>query len=202
MAARPEYSEDKLQRFSRHVFGQACAQRDEIRRSLHQRRDEIIEKTKRQCELEASEARKRAQADLLRETNEALSRAQLDAKKELTLHRSQMMQTVLEDVRAKLSEFQRGATYYPWLLATARAAIEQAGKGELALWLGSADALHARQLEADCGVPVRLASGEADFFGGVRVVNHTASTICSDTFDDRLMQQKTEFLRLCGITTT
>lgn len=200
MASNSEFSEDKLQRFSRYVWGQACAQRDDIRSSLRQQRDSILSQARQSCERDASEQLKKAQAALMRETNEALSRAQLEAKKATTLHRAEIMESVFDAVRAKLHTFQEGTTYYPWLLAAAKGAVEQLGDGNIEITLSSKDAPHARKLEVDCGVPVKLASADADFFGGIRAANRTANTVFSDTFDDRLAEQKTEFLKLCGIT--
>lgn len=199
MASNSEFSEDKLQRFSRYVWEQASAQRDGIRRSLRQQRDSILSQARQRCQRDASDKLKKAQAALMRETNEALSRAQLDAKKATTLHRTEIMESVFDDVRAKLHTFQEGATYYPWLLATAKSAVAQLGGGNIEITLSIKDAPHARKLEVDCGVPVKLANEDTDFFGGIRAENRTANTVFSDTFDDRLAEQKSEFLKLCGI---
>lgn len=200
MAANPEIMEDKLQRFSRHVFEQAYAKRDAMSHSLQKQRDEALAQTRRRCALSEAAKLEKSQVDLDRLTNETLSRIQLDAKRELTLHRGEIMEKVFEDVRQKLNQFRQGPTYYPWLVSTARAALEKLGEGKREIYIGSQDAAHARALETDCGVPVKLADPSADIQGGIRAVNHTTNTVYSDTFSQRLENQKNEFLKLSGLT--
>lgn len=200
MAANPEILEDKLQRFSRHVFEQAYAQRDAMSHSLQQQRDQALAQIRQRCSLAAAAMLERARTDIEREANEALSRIQLESKRELTLHRSEIMEKIFEEVRHKLEHFQQGPTYYSWLVSTAREALAKLGEGELELHIDSVDAAHARTLEADCGVPVKLAESSENIQGGVRAVNRTTSVIYSDTFSQRLEDQKNEFLKISGLT--
>ncbi len=191
--------QNKLQNFSRHVFAQAYSQRDEIEEWLAAKEKEVLSR----AEIEALEAAynkiQQNKVRIQRASNEDINRRQLEGKKQLTAHRSEIMAQVFDDVRKKIDAFIASDDYYPWLLDSARAAVQSLGEGDIAVFINESDAKFSQKLEADCQRKVLLLEPSVNIIGGVRAVNKTKHTVYTDNFAQKLEEQKKEFLRISGL---
>ncbi|MEG2054429.1 MAG: V-type ATP synthase subunit E [Oscillospiraceae bacterium] len=123
----------------------------------------------------------------------SISAARLALRKELLVYRSNLVDALFNKIIKNLKDFATGKDYLDFLIKDAKKHMQE---GEAVEVLLSAGDMH---LENDLkkALGCNIALDESIKIGGVKVNN--GKVIFDETFDNRLREEKTEFLSYCNL---
>lgn len=182
--------EAKLSAFSSRVLSLAKKKSDETDEKTQEIRKAKTEKKQDEFLEDAYRAIQSGVAKIRRTESEKVLRAENDMKKEILSRREEIIDSVFQEAKKKLSQFAESEAYGAWFDKKLALALNGTGEGKKTVYVTPKDVPAAEK----SGEKV-IAVSDKDFMGGVRVVNEDLGIIADCSFGEELSEAKENFLQ-------
>jgi len=189
----------KLERFIETVRAEAYRRRDDILAETKALMDEKLAIEKDKIEREISLFLFEEQEKLDAKYKQTLSKVNFDGRRTLLLKREEVINSVFGEVRARLSEYTKTEEYKNYVISRVKAAKEAMGVSEVTITLRPDDkALEEAVLAAwGSGASINLSTTIEN--GGVMIAATKEQIVVDETFDKRLFEAQSDFVKTSGL---
>lgn len=192
--------EEKLNMLSAMIMKNANEERERLIEETENRYKSLIAEKENEYLQEAYETIRKCKSESERSAGEKLLRAEMDSKKQVLLKREEIINSVMDSVRDRLSDFAHSDAYESWLVKKAASAVKEAGDGGKVIYVAEDDMRYADGLKTVCDTKIAIeAASEHDFLGGVRVYNADRRISVDYSFKELIADEKQSFLRNSGL---
>lgn len=182
---------NKLENFKNAVFADIDNKADKKIREAQKAADKMRKAAENTVKYNEQEALLRidkdAQARIVRE----LSSKQLDSKRNVLLHRKQLVSKVFDNVSKKLEDFKNSEKYEEYLKASIKSCKEQFPDEKGIVYVGKADEKYKDTLAKLSGFEVEIRP--TVLLGGLIVSYPEINVMLDHTFDSALEQEREDF---------
>ncbi len=184
---------EKFNKFSHMVMKEADEKKKEIIEQAERKHKDTIASKELQYLKQAYERIQGAVHKLDKEINEEVSKAILESKQALFSRRDEIMESVFQNVMAKLQAFKKLEDYKSYMVNQVRLGLSQVGQGDIRIMVDEEDLALLQEIQA-MGLDFKLLESEEPLLGGCLVVNKTAGLLCDFSFMSRMNEERAAFL--------
>lgn len=195
--------DEKLKHFNELILKDAASERDALLQQIRAEMEENLNKKRLEFREQADKMLKQEISEAEREKNNIISKAALEGRQLLMKTREDIVNAVLDETRNKLREFVAGNGYYDFLAEQIKKSCEQAGDGELVIYLASSDlsrfSSQLEDLKKELPASPAFYGIDEDIIGGCRVFNRSKNIIVDNTLSERLNLCADKFFEVCKL---
>ncbi len=195
---------EKINRFSNLVLDDAEHQKEELLTRIDEEKKSRLEDKENEYLAEAYDEIQEDIDNVRKENNTKILKAETDARRAVLLKREEIIAKVFDAVKSKLTDYMSTPEYGKWLIDTARAAMEETGKGTKLVYVSEDDMRFEKEIIAlgtESGFKVEVeAVRDVDFLGGVKVFNRDRRVTADYSLGELLEEQRAEFLQTSKLT--
>ncbi|MBQ3378718.1 MAG: hypothetical protein IJG50_02510 [Clostridia bacterium] len=189
----------KLERFIETVRAEAEKRRDEILAQTKALTDEKIAVERDKIEREISAYLFEEQEKLDARYKQTLSKVNFDGRRMLLTKREEVIGSVFDEVKAKLREYAKTDEYKAYVVGRVKAAKADMGEGSVAITLRPDDKALADEVRAAWGDGAEIKFSGAIENGGVMIASPEKQIVVDETFDKKLVEAQSDFVKTSGL---
>ncbi|MBR2742573.1 MAG: V-type ATP synthase subunit E [Clostridia bacterium] len=197
--ARTGSADAKLERFIETVRAEAEKRRDEILAQTKALTDEKIAVERDKIEREISNYLFEEQEKLDAKYKQTLSKVNFDGRRMLLTKRENVINSVFDEVKAKLREYTKTDEYKAYIIERVRAAKDGMGGGNVVITLRPDDKALADDVKAAWGGGAEVVFSGAVENGGAMIASHEKQIVVDETFDKKLLEAQSDFVKTSGL---
>ncbi len=175
--------DEKLQHFTEVVIKEAVKRRDHLVSQMQEEKRAIMAKNKVELEKEAEKLFTEETKRIVKVKNDIIAKAYAESRHILSETRNSIIKAAMDELSSRISSFIASDKYTAYFCVSVKKAVEQAGNGELVLYISKRDADRFPDIASICEIKqkIAVAPSEEDILGGCIVVNRTKNIIINNT---------------------
>ncbi|MBQ1335175.1 MAG: V-type ATP synthase subunit E [Clostridia bacterium] len=197
--ARTGSGNAKLERFIETVRAEAEKRRDEILAQTKALTDEKIAQERDKIEREISTYLFEEQEKLDARYKQTLSKVNFDGRRMLLTKHEDVIKSVFDAVRTKLSEYTKSEEYKAYVIERVKAAKADMGAGNVTITLRPDDKALADEVKAAWGDGAEIKLSGAVENGGFMIASLEKQIVVDETFDKKLIEAQSDFVKTSGL---
>ena len=116
----------------------------------------------------------------------------------MLLHRDEILNGVLDDVRKRLAQFAQSEQYGQWLIGNIAEAAKIVDSDDMELFLKKGDEKYADEAERAANASFEVKTDPDNALGGFKIVSRSRGICANDTLESRLQDNRGWFLKQFG----
>ncbi len=189
----------KLERFIETVRADAEKRRDEILAQTKALTDEKLAVERDKIEREIAAYLFEEQEKLDAKYKQTLSKVNFDGRRMLLTKREEVIGSVFDEVKARLREYTKTDEYRAYIVGRVKAAKADVGEGSAAITLRPDDKALADEVRAAWGGGAEIKFSGAIESGGVMIASPEKQIVVDETFDKKLLEAQSDFVKTSGL---
>ena len=189
----------KLERFIETVRAEANARRDEILAETKAIMDEKIAAEREKIEREISAYLFEEQEKLDTKYKQTLSKVNFDGRRMLLMKREEIINAVFSEVRARLAEYTKTDEYKNYVIERIKAAKSAMGVKDATITLRPSDKSLENDVKSAWGNGARIVYSPTIENGGAMIASEENQIVVDETFDKRLIDAQSDFVKTSGL---
>ncbi len=129
--------------------------------------------------------------NVAREKNKQLSSEAINIKRQISEKKSELKDSLFDDVKTKLDAFMKTKEYEDLLVREIKSAMDFAKNEPITIYINDSDASKKEKLEKASGAELTIST--IDFQGGTRAVIHEKNILIDNSFVTKLAEAKENF---------
>lgn len=197
--ARVFSESQKLERFIETVRAEANARRDEILAETKAIMEEKIAQEREKIEREISAYLFEEQEKLDAKYKQTLSKVNFDGRRMLLIKREEVINSVFSEVRARLTEYTKTDDYKSYIVERIKAAKAAMGVDDVVITLRPADKALEDDVKEAWGKGASVSYSPSIENGGAMIASEENQIVVDETFDKRLIDAQSDFVKTSGL---
>ncbi|MGN0468992.1 MAG: V-type ATP synthase subunit E [Acutalibacteraceae bacterium] len=189
---------DKIERFAEVINKNAEKQCKKIEKQAAQFRKKELADLEKQCENELNNRLLFEKGRISNETNKKISALEGESKKQISLKREEIMNSVFSSAEKKLCEFTESDAYYPVLEKSIKNLCDEIEENVI-IFVRQKDVALAQKAASLLSCVLSVNVSDDIRIGGAYACNEEQTVFVYDTFDARLENQKEVFMSESGL---
>lgn len=197
--ARTMGENQKLERFIETVRAEATARRDEILAETKSAMDEKLAVEREKIEREISAYLFEEQEKLDAKYKQTLSKVNFDGRRMLLIKREEIINSVFSEVRTRLFEYTKTDDYKTYVIERIKAAKAAMSVSDVTITLRPADKALEDDVKKAWGKGAAVVYSPAIETGGAMIASEENQIVVDETFDKRLIDAQSDFVKTSGL---
>ncbi len=193
--------ENKMNMFTTAVLEDAEREKQQILKEIDEARKEELSSAET---FILEELYKEIQSEVVKIKNnykQMVSKEIFDYKRQMLKKREDAMDSVFENVIARVNSFVQGNEYKDFLVNTVKKSVDNLKTNRIIVFLNERDLKFADYIAKNVSdVKMEILKCPTDIIGGLIIKYAGSNIILDETFDYRLEKAKEDFVRDCGLT--